>query len=78
MSLAYPQIVVLLEGHRTDGIYSIGQGFAQSELKCLLAAFVGKWQFELSREGGEYFPAGLVTTKPQGGMWLRMKRVEGW
>lgn len=56
----------------------IGQGFAQSELKCLLAAFVGRYEFKLAREGGDYFPAGLVTTKPSGGMWLKMKTVEGW
>ncbi|KAB8337073.1 hypothetical protein FH972_021377 [Carpinus fangiana] len=56
----------------------IGQGFAKSELKCLLAAIVGRYEFELSKEGDTYFPAGLVTTKPQGGMWLRMKRIEGW
>lgn len=56
----------------------IGQGFAKSELKCLLAAIVGRYEFELSKDAENYFPAGLVTTKPVGGMWLRMKRIEGW
>lgn len=56
----------------------IGQGFAQSELKCLLAAFVGRYEFSLARAGDEYFPAGLVTTKPVGGMWLKLKALDGW
>jgi cytochrome P450 len=58
----YSQIT-FLHGPRS----CIGQDFAASELKCLCATLVGKFQFELARseEGGQYTPAGVVTTKAQ-------------
>lgn len=42
-----------------------GQDFAQSELKCLVAAMIGRLNFTLARkdEDGQYTPAGVVTTK---------------
>jgi len=67
-------IMTFLHGPRS----CIGQGFARSELKCLLAALVGRYQFELTRERKSYFPAGLVTSKPANGMWVRLREVEGW
>ncbi|KAL9060316.1 MAG: hypothetical protein Q9162_000720 [Coniocarpon cinnabarinum] len=67
-------LLTFLHGPRS----CIGQGFARSELKCLLAAVVGRYEFELTKKRKTYFPAGLVTSKPDGGMWLRMKEVEGW
>lgn len=56
----------------------IGQGFARSELKCLLAALVGRYHFSLSRDKKTYVPAGLVTTKPMNGMWAKIDEVPGW
>ena len=56
----------------------IGQAFARSELKCLLAAVVGRYEFGLTREQSTYYPAGIVTTKPANGMWLKLKEVPGW
>lgn len=52
--------------------------FARSELKCLLAAVVGRYEFSLTRDDESYFPAGLVTTKPANGMWIKLKEVPGW
>lgn len=56
----------------------IGQGFARAEFKCLLAALAGGMRWEMANGGEEVFPAGVVTTKPAGGMHVRMERVEGW
>ena len=67
-------LLTFLHGPRS----CIGQGFARSELKCLLAAVVGRYEFELTKSLETYFPAGLVTSKPDGGMWLRVKEVPGW
>lgn len=67
-------LMTFLHGPRS----CIGQGFARSELKCLLAAVVGRYEFELTKDKETYFPAGLVTSKPNGGMWIRVREVEGW
>ena len=67
-------LMTFLHGPRS----CIGQGFARSELKVLLAAIVGRYEFGLGKEKGTYFPAGLVTSKPDGGMWLSFKEVIGW
>lgn len=67
-------LMTFLHGPRS----CIGQGFARAELKCLLATVTGRYEFGLSKDEKEYFPAGLITTKPQGGMWLKMKAVPGW
>lgn len=56
----------------------IGQGFARSELKCLLAATIGRHECALTRSDETYVPAELVTTKAANGMWLKLKEIEGW
>ncbi|RMD43348.1 hypothetical protein DV735_g1731, partial [Chaetothyriales sp. CBS 134920] len=56
----------------------IGQGFARSELKCLLAAMVGRYDIKLTRPLDTYYPDGIVTTKPANGMWLKLAEVPGW
>ena len=66
-------LLTFLHGPRS----CIGQGFARSELKCLLAAVVGRYEFDQARGAETYVPAGLVTTKPQSGMWLKMRAVGG-
>ena len=55
----------------------IGQGFARAELKCLLAVLVGRYEFSITRDLDQYYPAGIVTTKPAKGMWLKIKEVKG-
>ena len=52
--------------------------FARAELKHLLAALIGRYEFTLSRDSSTYYPAGIVTSKPANGMWVTMKRVDGW
>jgi cytochrome P450 len=56
----------------------IGQGFSKAELRTLLAAFVGAFEMEL--EDPDYRPtrAGVVTTKPSGGLPLKLKVVGTW
>jgi cytochrome P450 len=56
----------------------IGQGFAKSEFKCLLAALVGGMKWEMADPNEEVYPAGVITTKPHNGMHVRMERLDGW
>ena len=56
----------------------IGQGFARAELKTLAAAMVGRFEIALADGVREVEPAGVITTKPKGGMRLRLKVIEGW
>ncbi|TGO42534.1 hypothetical protein BHYA_0007g00330 [Botrytis hyacinthi] len=55
----------------------IGRGFAISEFKCLLAGTVGGLEWEMWDKEEEVKVGGVVTTKPVGGMNVRMK-VVGW
>ncbi|KAL1636229.1 hypothetical protein SLS56_001208 [Neofusicoccum ribis] len=54
----------------------IGQKFAQAEMRALVAAFVGRFEWTLAMDEKDVIPAGVVTTKPQNGMKLRLKRYE--
>ncbi|EHY54727.1 Cytochrome P450 monooxygenase PC-21 [Exophiala dermatitidis] len=54
----------------------IGQNFARSELRCLVAAFVAAFEFELAMPEEEIVPAGMVTTKPRDGLRVRIRRVQ--
>lgn len=60
----------------------IGQSFAKAEFACLLAAWTGRFEWEVNddRELDEekIVIKGGVTVKPHGGMYLRTKVVEGW
>jgi cytochrome P450 len=56
----------------------IGQGFARAELRALVAAFVGRFEFGLAEPEREVVPAGIVTVKPKGGLKLRVRRVGEW
>jgi cytochrome P450 len=60
----------------------IGQAFAQAEFKCLLATWIGRFEFELNDvkemdEKNLVIKAG-VTAKPSNGMWVRARVLEGW
>ena len=52
--------------------------FARAELKHLLSALIGRYEFTLSRDAKTYYPAGIVTSKPANGMWVKLRKVEGW
>ena len=58
----------------------IGMSFAKAEFACLLAAVVGRFEFQIADPEG--WDIGDVVTgivaRPRGGVKLRMKVVEGW
>ena len=56
----------------------IGAKFAVAEFACLLAAFVGSWEFEMVDPGKEIEVKGGVTARPKGGIEVYLKPVEGW
>ncbi|TQS36453.1 hypothetical protein Golomagni_03098 [Golovinomyces magnicellulatus] len=60
----------------------IGQSFSRGELACLLAAWVGRFEFELNdkreiKEENLQIMGGL-TVKPGRGLYLKTKIVDGW
>ena len=57
----------------------IGQGFAKAEFACLVAAWIGRFETELIDKDfqAKAIPSG-VTVKPEGGLWVRVKEVDGW
>ncbi|PWY91980.1 cytochrome P450 [Aspergillus sclerotioniger CBS 115572] len=56
----------------------IGQGFAKAELACLLAAFVGKFQFELEDPNAKLLLREAATVSPKDGVRARITPLEGW
>ncbi|KAF2772399.1 cytochrome P450 [Teratosphaeria nubilosa] len=60
----------------------IGQRFAQAEFACLVAAWIGR--FETEFEDPSLWEAdipdikGGITSKPKGGVWVKLREVEGW
>lgn len=60
----------------------IGQAFARGEFACLLAAWVGRMEFELNdrREMDEknMVIKGGVTVRPHKGLWVRARELPGW
>lgn len=60
----------------------IGQGFAKAEFACLLASWVGRFEFEL-RNKEEYDEKNMeikggVTARPANGLWVVAKVLDGW
>jgi len=55
----------------------IGQAFAKAEFACLLATWVGRFEFEFA--DGEYVldVAGGVTSKPKN-MKIKLTVIDGW
>ncbi|KEF54685.1 uncharacterized protein A1O9_09127 [Exophiala aquamarina CBS 119918] len=64
-------VLTFLHGPRS----CIGQGFAKAELRCLVAAFVGAFEFEMADKTEEVVPAGIITTKPRNGLKLRLRKA---
>ncbi|KAH8882072.1 cytochrome P450 [Thozetella sp. PMI_491] len=54
----------------------IGQGFAKAELRCLLAAMISSFEWELGMDDAEVIPAGVITIKPASGMYLNLRALE--
>ncbi|RAK73074.1 cytochrome P450 [Aspergillus fijiensis CBS 313.89] len=56
----------------------IGQGFAKSELACMLAAFVGRFKFELENPDAELELREGATVSPRDGVRVRLTPLKGW
>ena len=56
----------------------IGSRFAMAEMACLIAAFVGRYEFEMRDPNEKIEIKGGVTARPKNGLWLKLKAVEGW
>ena len=60
----------------------IGQGFAKAEFACLLAAWVGRFEFELRDEEmldeSKLDIRGGITARLASGLWVKVKVVDGW
>ena len=66
------EFLTFLHGPRS----CIGQGFAKAELRCLLAAMVGAFSWELSMDEKKVIPRGVITIKPAHGMHLKFKTLQ--
>lgn len=55
----------------------IGQDFAKAELRCAVAGMIGKFRIQLSTTK-EPKVSGVITMKPDGGMYLKFQPIEGW
>ncbi|OJD29677.1 cytochrome p450 [Diplodia corticola] len=51
----------------------VGQRFSMAELRCLVAAFTGRFEWVLGMPEEDVVPGGFVTVKPKGGMRLKVK-----
>lgn len=60
--------ITFLEGPRS----CIGQEFARAEMRCLLAALVTSFTWELAMDESKIAPRGVITIKPEHGMYLRL------
>lgn len=54
----------------------IGQTFAKAELRALVVALVSAFHIELAYPEEPVIPSGIITTKPEGGMWVKLRQVE--
>lgn len=53
----------------------IGQTFAKAELRALVVTLVRAFEIELAYPDKPVNPVGIITTKPEGGLWIKLKRV---
>lgn len=56
----------------------IGQAFSKAELAALLGCFVGRFEAEFRDADYVAEIKGGITSKPKGGLWLRVKEVGTW
>lgn len=56
----------------------IGMAFAKAEFACLLAAWVGRYEFSFREGQSEVEIVGGVTSRPKDGLSVHVKPVEGW
>ncbi|KAF4340270.1 isotrichodermin C-15 hydroxylase (cytochrome P-450 monooxygenase CYP65A1) [Fusarium beomiforme] len=53
----------------------IGQGFAKAEMRCLLATMIRSFEWTLAMDDRLVMPRGVITIKPENGMYLKMKAL---
>ncbi len=53
----------------------IGQGFARAELRALVAAFVGTFEWTMADPKEEVIPAIVITVKPKNGLNIKLRRA---
>lgn len=70
-SISNYNLLTFLHGPRS----CIGANFAKAEMRCLVAAFVRAFETEVADPSFVAIPHGVLTTKPKGGMRLRLKPV---
>jgi cytochrome P450 len=56
----------------------IGQSFARAEFACLVATWAGRFEMKLEKDDYVLEIGGGVTSKPKGGLKVKMTPVEGW
>ncbi|KAI1764222.1 cytochrome P450 [Hypoxylon sp. FL1150] len=54
----------------------IGQNFAKAELRCLLAAMVARFEWQLDMDEKDVIPGGAITLAPVHGLHVMLKLVE--
>lgn len=63
--------LTFLQGPRS----CIGRRFAETEMKVLLAAMIQRLQFDEVVKGRYVERTSIITTRPKGGMWLKLSQV---
>lgn len=53
----------------------IGQAFSKAELCALVVTLVHAFEIELTYPDKPVTLVGIITTKPEGGLWIKLKRV---
>ncbi|KIY02304.1 uncharacterized protein Z520_02442 [Fonsecaea multimorphosa CBS 102226] len=66
--------LTFLHGQRS----CIGQNFARAELRAMVAAFAGAFEWALLNPNEKVVPAGVITSKPRDGLKVTLKRVKSW
>ncbi|OQU94407.1 hypothetical protein CLAIMM_00766 [Cladophialophora immunda] len=56
----------------------IGQQFARAELRALVAAFIGMYEWTLAEPEAKVIPAIVITVKPKDGLRLKLTKVRDW
>jgi cytochrome P450 len=66
-------VTTFLHGPRS----CIGKQFAMAEFACLIAALVGKFEIEFEDKDYELKIEGGITSKPKGGLRVKLRDVDG-
>ncbi|KAI9847987.1 MAG: hypothetical protein M1838_000686 [Thelocarpon superellum] len=56
----------------------IGSSFSRSEFACILAGIVGRFEMELADKDHKLKVTSSLTSKPEGGLQVRMTVLDGW